>query len=211
MKLGGFLKDMLNKTNYSIRELARKADINHSYLSRLIRGEVKTPSPDILKKIADQLPCSYTELMIKAGYLNNDSARYIVNQEEILRLPVLKGFDNLESIVSGSPIISEDFIIDYRTYINPGEINEKLLYLKVSKDFITNGTVNEDDLVLVKRVDNINDGDLAVILFDENKVAITRVHIQGENIILQSGDRPVILNDEECKVIGKVIRIELNN
>lgn len=49
------LKGLRSKAGFSIRELAKYAGLNHTYISRLERGTVVHPSPDTVRKLAPLL------------------------------------------------------------------------------------------------------------------------------------------------------------
>ncbi|WP_073240236.1 helix-turn-helix domain-containing protein [Desulforamulus putei] len=73
MNFGLFLKQLREKKEMTIRQLAMYANVSHGYLSQVERGERGTPSPEILSKLAGPLGVSYEELMTAAGYLNGSS------------------------------------------------------------------------------------------------------------------------------------------
>ena len=70
-KFSEFLRETYEKSDiYSIRELARRAEMDHSYLSLIIKGEKpKPPSPEIINKLAKALNVDYNKMMIMAGYI----------------------------------------------------------------------------------------------------------------------------------------------
>ncbi len=53
----------------SLNKISKEANISKSYLSYIINGKRKSPSPNILRKLAKALDVPYLELMEKAGYL----------------------------------------------------------------------------------------------------------------------------------------------
>jgi transcriptional regulator with XRE-family HTH domain len=72
---GKFLETLRGKM--SLREAANKSGLSHAYIrdlelerNRSTNDKIK-PSPVTLKKLSDAYNFSYTELMVKAGYLEN--------------------------------------------------------------------------------------------------------------------------------------------
>src|SRR5690606_9805791 len=57
----------------TIRQLELYSEVSNAYISQLERGKRGIPSPDILKKLAAPLGLDYNELMIKAGYVANET------------------------------------------------------------------------------------------------------------------------------------------
>ncbi len=79
ISFGKFLKNIMDEKNFSCRRLGALSDVDHSYISKICKGETaKSPSPDILKKLAGPLGIPYEELLRAAGYLNPaDDQRYV--------------------------------------------------------------------------------------------------------------------------------------
>ena len=88
MKFSDYLSKLIENKNYSFRQIALLADIDHSYISKIISGKAGIPSPDILKKLAKPLGVSYEDLMRAAGYIStppshsvHEEQRSVYNQD----------------------------------------------------------------------------------------------------------------------------------
>jgi len=68
--LGEHLKVAREKQGSSLQVVAGEAKISAAYLQKLERGEVDTPSPRVLRRLAAALEVPYLHLMLLAGYLN---------------------------------------------------------------------------------------------------------------------------------------------
>lgn len=75
---GKFLEHLRGKM--SLREAAYKSGLSHAYIrdlelerNRSTNDKIK-PSPDTLKKLSEAYNFSYTDLMVKAGYLDHQEA-----------------------------------------------------------------------------------------------------------------------------------------
>ncbi|MGE5593423.1 MAG: helix-turn-helix domain-containing protein [Betaproteobacteria bacterium] len=69
---GGYLKALRLRRGFkSQRQLAVKAGVDNSTISRAERGEI-IPTPEILRKLAIALRVPHSELMRAAGHLNNE-------------------------------------------------------------------------------------------------------------------------------------------
>lgn len=73
---GSYLKEIRENKGWSINQLAQAADISGSQISRIENGLRGIPKPQTLRKIAEALDVPYEELMNKAGYLQQDAAKY---------------------------------------------------------------------------------------------------------------------------------------
>lgn len=82
-----FLREQIDKSDISIRKLGRKSGVHHSYISKILNEHksIKSPpSPEIIKKISDNLPCSYAQMMIKAGYYEVVESNEKVAEQRII-------------------------------------------------------------------------------------------------------------------------------
>lgn len=66
--LGGFIRERRKQAEYSLRDLADRANVSNPYLSQIERG-LHTPSVRVLKAIAVALNVSAESLLIQAGLL----------------------------------------------------------------------------------------------------------------------------------------------
>lgn len=69
MSLGAVLSAAREANAFSLRHVAREAEIAPTYLQKLERDEVGEPSPNVLFRLSDALRISYAELMKLAGYI----------------------------------------------------------------------------------------------------------------------------------------------
>src|SRR6476620_2094551 len=67
--LGQRLKEVRELRGHSLRELADKAGISASYLQKLERDQVQSPSPNVLYALSKELKVPYSQLMKRAGYV----------------------------------------------------------------------------------------------------------------------------------------------
>lgn len=76
-EFGEYLKEL--RAGRSLREMERITGLSHTYLSTLEKGvdprsgNERKPTPEALKKLSDSLGVSYSELMSKAGYVEEES------------------------------------------------------------------------------------------------------------------------------------------
>jgi transcriptional regulator with XRE-family HTH domain len=62
VSLGEYLRAARERAGYSIRELAKKVSLHHSYVARLENGEAEHPSPELLRRLASALDIEVAEL-----------------------------------------------------------------------------------------------------------------------------------------------------
>jgi HTH-type transcriptional regulator, competence development regulator len=70
VKLGTELRKARDQMGVSLKVIAATANISTAYLQKLERGEVSTPSPRVLSRLASSVGLPYLGLMELAGYLD---------------------------------------------------------------------------------------------------------------------------------------------
>lgn len=65
--LAAYLRQVREQAGYSIRELAKRVGVHHSYLARLETGETANPAPELLEHLATELEVDSAELL---AYIN---------------------------------------------------------------------------------------------------------------------------------------------
>jgi len=68
-ELGAELRAVRDVKGLSLAAVAGPAEMSATYLQKLERGEVESPSPHRLHRLAEVLDISYNRLMELAGYL----------------------------------------------------------------------------------------------------------------------------------------------
>lgn len=81
-ELGSFIRDQRRAARLSLRKLSERAGISNPYLSQIERG-LRKPSAEILQSIAKALEISSETLYVRAGILDEDRHRSLV--DEILK------------------------------------------------------------------------------------------------------------------------------
>jgi transcriptional regulator with XRE-family HTH domain len=84
-KFGSALRDLRERKQLGVRELARRANVSHTLLSRLERGEAPPPAAKKLKAIGKALGCDEKQLFALSGRLPSNVTA-VLKREECLRL-----------------------------------------------------------------------------------------------------------------------------
>ncbi len=83
--LGQFIRDKRKQAEYSLRDLADRANVSNPYLSQIERG-LHTPSVRVLKAIAAALNVSAESLLVQAGLLEaNEGDEKPLDVEDAIR------------------------------------------------------------------------------------------------------------------------------
>ncbi len=104
--LGSFIRDRRKAAEYSLRDLAEKANVSNPYLSQIERG-LHTPSVRVLKAIATALNVSAESLLVQAGLLEGD--------------PDTSAGPSVEDAVRADSLLTDDqkaaILAVYRSYV----------------------------------------------------------------------------------------------
>ena len=73
VSFGEYLGALLKEKDISINELSHRMHGDAGHISRVIRGERKTPKPDMIKAIADALGVPYGEMLEHTEYIDGNS------------------------------------------------------------------------------------------------------------------------------------------
>ncbi len=110
--LGSFIRERRKQAEYSLRDLADRANVSNPYLSQIERG-LHTPSVRVLKAIAAALNVSAESLLVQAGLLEGS--------EDDADLP------SVEDAIRVDPKITDDqkqaMLAVYRSYIAQNTAN----------------------------------------------------------------------------------------
>lgn len=200
-----YLKNMREKRGLTIRQLEAFSGVSNAYISQIESGERKTPSPKILKKLAKPLRVSIEELYSAAGYLGvaEDQADYTA--ATLKMLPVLG------IIRAGSPLFADENIIGYEPANADDLKGGEYFYLRVTGDSMIGSRIQEGDLVLVRKQDDVNSGQIAVVMVNSDEATIKKVYKQDDQLLLQADNPkypPMILKGDDVKIIGIVVKVE---
>ena len=77
---GYFLKSLRDKQRMSLRDVEKESGVSNAYIAQLEKGDRPAPSPDILKKLARAYNVTVRELLLRAGYL--DEQEVTATEEE---------------------------------------------------------------------------------------------------------------------------------
>src|SRR5713226_5179982 len=69
LHLGPRLREIRESRDWSLRDVAARAKINHGYLSQLERGEIAEPGPSMLHKVATGYGVPFSVIMEWGGYV----------------------------------------------------------------------------------------------------------------------------------------------
>ena len=185
-----------------------------------------SPKLDKLKKITDyfNVQVEYltgeSEYKTKEEWLNELDNKIDINKirEDILveqygLQPIdIHKIPLLGSVACGEPIFASE---DRELYVEVGTDIKADYCLTAKGDSMINARINDGDIVFIQRTDSINNGEIGVVLID-NDVTLKRIYYypNDNKLILQAENSKyepmVYLNNEldKIRIIGKAIAFQ---
>lgn len=100
--IGGYLKSIRKQRGLTLTKLAEVSGVSHPYISQIENNKF-TPSPEILRKLADPLGVRFMDLMERAGHA-----------EKIVR----------EALDVSNRLKSHEYTLNFATYLNEQGIDK---------------------------------------------------------------------------------------
>ena len=124
----------------------------------------------------------------------------LTEQREKDRIPVLG------TVAAGSPILAEECIEDYLTFDCNGRENDYFA-LRVRGESMLKAGILPDDLVVVRRQQTANNGEIVVALLGEEATVKRLSRKNGQIWLLPENDDYQPIDGTEAQVLGKVTAV----
>ena len=143
---------------------------------------------------------SFTPSVIKGGLDKNEKAKST-------------DISVLGSIAAGTPIEAIQQEVDRVALPEDLQNNGEHYGLKVKGDSMIEAGINDGDTVIVKKTSNVDSGQIAVVLIDDQEATLKRVRKKGNTIALEAANRNYgtkIYAANRIKIQGKLISLYRN-
>lgn len=201
-ELGQYLKNVREQLGYSTYDVNKLCDISQSYLSLMENGRRKA-SAIILKKLAPIYSLNYIDLYEKAGYIDLiDNSKKSKTKLDKLGNPVVE-IPILGTVKAGYNYLAKE------NWIGTIDIDKKLadsgefFALRVKGDSMAPVLI-EDDIVIIKKQDDFENGDIVVAIVNGDEATIKKGKKSESKILLQPFNTnydPLIFTEEEMDTI----------
>ncbi|MBR1382316.1 MAG: helix-turn-helix domain-containing protein [Ruminococcus sp.] len=204
-KYGKQLKTARNKYGLSISELADRTGISESDLTDYEEDTLE-PSMDELSLLSEAYGISRGELLWN-NFDRNSSDDF--PQLDNIKPVQLKRFPMLGEIACGEPIWADE---DHESYVMADMDIKADFCLRAKGDSMINARIYDGDIVFIKEMPIVNNGDIAAVIID-NEATLKRFYYDRENNYLQliaenPQYKPLVYRDaqlDEIRVLGKAV------
>lgn len=208
------LSDMLTylrkRKGLSQQELAKNLKISRSSIGMYETGK-REPDLETLELFADFYNVDMNTLTGKQPIkeINGEMPSNIspIDMTHLKRIPILG------RIAAGAPIYAEENIEGYTfTDLNGGA---EYFALRVRGDSMNAARINDGDLVIIRRQDIVENGEIAAVMINDQDATLKRFSREGDIVTLMPQSmnpeyKPFIYNlkDTPVKILGRVVKVE---
>lgn len=201
MSLGENIRQCRKALRLTLEEVANVVGVNRQTMSRYENGIIKNIPSDKIEALAAVLETTPAQLM---GWEESDALPAGATPYNPTRKVPLLG-----QIAAGLPLYAEQNIEGYVwTDRNHGA---EYFALRVRGDSMNGARIYDGDIILVRRQNVVEDGEIAVILVNDD-ATIKRYHCNGSTVILSpQSTNPVhqpqiySLKENRISILGKVV------
>ncbi|MFR2658000.1 MAG: LexA family protein [[Clostridium] leptum] len=158
------------------------------------------------------------ETLLRLGEFFNTSVDYLLGREIVAdgppepSVPGSKWIPVIGTIPAGTPVEAIEEILDYEE-ITPQMASQGEHFALKIKGQSMEPRIFEDDVVIVKKQDDCDSGDIAVALVNGNEATVKRIKKRPEGLMLIPNNpayEPMFYSNEEIenlpvRIIGKVV------
>lgn len=206
------IKKLIKERGWTQMKLSEKSGISKSTLSDYINCKTLI-NPGNVEKLAEtfNIPKFFIDpsfnITIDGVVYPYESVENNIYVNSIVKLPIVG------KISCGNGSIAFEEIDGYeatpKEWLNGGEY----FYLRAKGDSMVNARIQEGDLLLIRKQEEVENGEIAAILIDDEAV-LKRVYINNGTLILQSENpkyQPIVItNDTKVTIIGKLKKVVFN-
>lgn len=198
--IGERIKDARKSAGLTQLELAKKTDLSRSYIGDIEKNRYN-PSVSTLQLIATATNTPLENLL--------PSTKTASPKGRGIRIPVLG------RVVAGIPIEAVEEILDYEEITPELAATGEFFALKI-RGHSMEPRMMEGDVVIVRKQEDVESGDVAIVLVNGNEATVKRVKKQEEGITLIATNtsvyEPHFYSNKEIKtlpvqILGKVVEL----
>lgn len=198
-KCGERIREMRTANNWDVRDLAPMVGTSIASISRWENGVNMPKAKDIeaMAKIFNVNPVWLMGL--------DDVPKYVVNNTESKPIPVVG------AIAAGQPITASEYIESYEYVDEDSSVD---FCLRVRGDSMKNARIHDGDIVYVRKQSDVDSGEIAVVLINDEDATLKRVIKDEKGVVLMPENpdySPMIFRKSDMKnvkILGKVMAVK---
>lgn len=194
------LKRLADARHVTVADVARDLHIADTTVRNWFNG-VKYPRIDKVQALADYFHVSRSDI-------TDSQPDNMFPIKNVTSIPIIG------EIACGDPIMAEENIDGYRDVVSSHVPYGNIFYLR-AKGHSMEPTIPDGSYVMVREQPEVEDGQIAAVLVDDDEEAtIKRVRHQGNLIVLMPDNpdyKPIVLSKEyPGRIIGRAIEVNFD-
>ena len=197
------LKAARKHSGISQKELAKKLFISQQAYAKYELG-TSSPNPDMITVIA-------SILNVPVGFLLEESSDNSIPAPSV---PGSKWIPVLGRVAAGTPIEAIEDILDYEEITPEMAASGDFFALQINGDSME-PKISDKDVVIVRKQDDCESGDIAVVLVNGEDATVKRIKKRPEGIILAPTNpqyEPMFYSNADIEklpvtIVGKVVEL----
>lgn len=206
MNIGQRIKSRRLELNMSVDELAAKIGKNRATVYRYESSEIEDLPTSILEPLSKALQTTPGYLMGWETKKTHTPELTPVEYNPTHRIPVLG------RISAGLPLYAEENIEEYiYTELNGGN---EYFGLRVEGDSMNAARICDGDIIIVRQQEQVEDGEIAVVMVGDEDATVKRFHREGRNVFLSPQSfnpankvQVYDLKETNIRIVGKVVQV----
>ncbi len=208
-EFGNYIKNIRESKELSLRQVDYLSNITFSNLSMIENGS-RRATPFVLKELARVYCIDYIDLLEKSGYIDLAEKERIdtnLTNTNKMSLPLLG------IVKAGYDYLASENIVGFVSIDNKIQDIENCYALKVTGNSME-PILYEDDIIIVHKQNDVENGQTAIILIDDEEATVKKV-IKYDNYIelfaFNSYYPPRKLTKKDnFQIIGKVVEARIS-
>lgn len=200
------LRSLMNKNNKDRNQICDDLGLKYTTFTDWVNGK-KYPRIDKIELLANYFKVRKSDLIEDQSQKENEFGADIIDLSNMKRIPILG------RIRAGMPIYAAENIEGYTlTDLNGGA---EYFGLRVTGDSMNAARIHEGDIVIVRRQDIVENGQIAVVLIDGQDATLKRFNRDGDIVTLMpQSTNPknkaltYNLKNSSVKILGLVVRVK---
>lgn len=203
---GERLKKLREEKGLTQIDLGKVFSVSHATINRYEKGQ-RQPDTETINEFSKFFNVSSDYLLGISDSRSNDLPPGAIKIDGFVKIPVLG------VIRAGEPMYAEQNIIDYEYVATMNLPKGECFFLKVVGDSMNLSNIIDGCLVLVRVQEEVENGDIAVILVNGHDATVKRFHRSGNTVTLMPNSsnlehQPYVIDTKatSVEVIGKVVQ-----
>ncbi|SEH77702.1 repressor LexA [Halobacillus karajensis] len=203
---GEKLKSLRKIEGWTQEFVAKKIGVSKQTYSHYER-ENRTPSLKTIQKLAKIYDVDLDEIFGS----ENEQVKSEKEESVVYEVPAFEKLPIVGQISCGNGEVAFEEIEGYedtpKSWLNGGSY----FYLRTKGDSMSGARIHDGDLVLIRQQPDVEDGEIAAVLIDDEAV-LKRVYKRNNTCILQSENPnyPPRFISDDVKILGKLKKIVIN-